>query len=135
MSSYGGAGVTNQIAYAIHMRIRRAIQAKEPFRCIIVFPQPEEVGRWAVPTLQRELRTASSLLERISLEFPDVVVSDYVEFFQLRSHGYLHGEPVTDQIFVHSKMMIVDDRIAIVGKADKQVKYQNEGKQILIMDR
>ena len=125
MSSYGGTGVTNQIAYAIHQRVRRAIQQKEPFHCIIVFPQPEEVGRWAVPTLQRELRTALGLLERLTEEFgTQVDISDYIEFYQLRSHGYLHDNPVTDQIFVHSKMMIVDDRIAIVGSNNVSRSYR-----------
>jgi len=115
VSSYGGTGVTNQIAYALHMRIRKAVTKQQPFCAVIVFPQPEEVGRWAVPTLLRQLRTASSLIERLSEEFPGVNIGDYLQFYQLRSIGYLNGNPVTDQIFVHSKMMIVDDRIAIIG--------------------
>ena len=123
----------------LYRRIRKAILKQEPFCVIIVFPQPEEVGRWAVPTLLRQLRTASSLLERLSEEFQDINVGDYIQFYQLRSYGYIKDRPVTDQvsilrlyslpdiytsqIFVHSKMMIVDDRVAIIGSNNVSLCY------------
>lgn len=40
-------------------------------------------------------------------------------FFGLRQHGVLaNGQPATEQIYIHSKMMIVDDNIALVGSAN-----------------
>ncbi len=35
--------------------------------------------------------------------------SKYINFFGLRQHAVLNGHPVTEQIYVHSKLMIVDD--------------------------
>ena len=40
-------------------------------------------------------------------------------FFGLRQHGMMwDGSAATEQIYVHSKMMIVDDNTAIVGSAN-----------------
>ena len=39
----------------------------------------------------------------------------YVSFCGLRTHSKLKGKPVTEMIYVHSKMMIVDDRLVIIG--------------------
>lgn len=37
--------------------------------------------------------------------------------------GVLGGKIVTEQIYVHTKLMIVDDRIAIIGSANINGKY------------
>lgn len=42
----------------------------------------------------------------------------YVTLLNLRNHGQLVGRPVTEQVYVHTKMMVVDDRYAIVGSAN-----------------
>lgn len=34
---------------------------------------------------------------------------DYIGFYGLRKHDMLNGIPVTELIYVHSKLMIVDD--------------------------
>lgn len=39
-------------------------------------------------------------------------------FFFLRAHGELSGEPVTEKVFVHAKLVIVDDETAIVSSAN-----------------
>ena len=45
--------------------------------------------------------------------------SKYIKFFGLRTHGILpNGEPATEIVYVHSKMMIVDDKIALIGSAN-----------------
>jgi phospholipase D1/2 len=36
----------------------------------------------------------------------------------LRNHGTLNGIPVTEIVYVHSKIMIVDDCIALIGSAN-----------------
>ncbi|EJL90843.1 phospholipase D-like domain-containing protein [Pantoea sp. GM01] len=41
-----------------------------------------------------------------------------VTLLNLRDHGELNGQPVTEQIYVHSKLMIVDDRWVLVGSAN-----------------
>jgi len=47
-------------------------------------------------------------------------ISTYLNVFNLRNHGNgkLGNEYVTEQIYIHAKMMIVDDRIAIIGTAN-----------------
>lgn len=55
----------------------------------------------------------------LSNEFPDIQVDDYISFFSLRQHGQLpDGSPIHEQVYVHSKLMIVDDRVAIIGSAN-----------------
>lgn len=44
--------------------------------------------------------------------------SQYVSFHGLRSNSILDGEPVTELIYVHSKLMIIDDRVCICGSAN-----------------
>uniref|UniRef100_A0A0A9DI16 phospholipase D n=1 Tax=Arundo donax TaxID=35708 RepID=A0A0A9DI16_ARUDO len=53
----------------------------------------------------------------------DVVVSkanDYISFYGLRAHGRLgdRGPLVTNQIYAHSKLMIIDDRMTLIGSAN-----------------
>ena len=79
-------------------RLRKAISNNEAFRCVVVFPQPEEVGRWAVPTLLRELRTVCTLIEKLESEFPTVAVWRYLAFYQLRNYAILNSRAITDQV-------------------------------------
>ena len=43
---------------------------------------------------------------------------DYISVYGLRTHGILNGEFVTEIVYVHSKVMIVDDQITIMGSAN-----------------
>lgn len=43
---------------------------------------------------------------------------DYISFHSLRTHAVLCGVPCTELIYVHSKLMIVDDRTVICGSAN-----------------
>ena len=42
----------------------------------------------------------------------------YFRVHGLRTHGFLKGNLVTEIVYVHSKLMIVDDRVAIIGSAN-----------------
>ena len=42
-------------------------------------------------------------------------LDNYIKFYSLRSYGMVGRHPVTESIYVHSKMMLVDDRLAIIG--------------------
>lgn len=63
-------------------------------------------------------RGGTSILEVLKQHprIPDP--SKYIEFFGLRQHAELLGTPVTEIIYVHSKLMIVDDSITIIGSAN-----------------
>ncbi|KAH9605692.1 hypothetical protein KSS87_017137 [Heliosperma pusillum] len=45
---------------------------------------------------------------------------DYISFFGLRAHGKLfdNGPIATSQVYVHSKIMIIDDCMALIGSAN-----------------
>jgi phospholipase D1/2 len=36
----------------------------------------------------------------------------------LRTHGLVSGLPATEIVYIHSKVMIVDDRVALIGSAN-----------------
>lgn len=54
---------------------------------------------------------------RLAKATPDP--SKYIKFFGLRTHGVLpNGKPATEIVYVHSKMMVVDDKVALIGSAN-----------------
>lgn len=44
--------------------------------------------------------------------------SEYITFHGLRTHAMLNGTLVTELIYVHSKLLIVDDSTVICGSAN-----------------
>lgn len=73
-------------------------------------------------TLYREQQTISrggssifEVLKQNGIEDP----SQYIQFYGLRNYGQLEdGRYATEIVYVHSKLMIVDDRRAIIGSAN-----------------
>ncbi|HDR2162664.1 TPA: hypothetical protein QCG56_004826, partial [Enterobacter cancerogenus] len=49
---------------------------------------------------------------------PHEACNEYMTLLNLRDHAELNGMAVTEQIYVHSKLMIVDDRYVLVGSAN-----------------
>lgn len=45
-------------------------------------------------------------------------INKYIYFFGLRKGDVLNRIPITEIIYVHSKLMIVDDKRVIVGSAN-----------------
>lgn len=43
---------------------------------------------------------------------------EYLTLLNLRNWDVINGRPVTEQIYVHSKLLIADDRVAILGSAN-----------------
>lgn len=41
---------------------------------------------------------------------------NYISICGLRTHGELGGHPVSELIYIHSKMLIADDRTVIIGQ-------------------
>jgi phospholipase D1/2 len=44
--------------------------------------------------------------------------SEYISFHSLRTHSLLDSFPVTELIYVHSKLLIADDKTVIIGSAN-----------------
>ena len=58
-----------------------------------------------------------SILGRL-LEAGITAPEQYISFFSLRSHATLSGSSVTEQVYVHSKVAVFDDKYAIIGSAN-----------------
>ncbi|PRP76312.1 phospholipase D1 [Planoprotostelium fungivorum] len=126
ISSLASGGIENTIAEEILKRIIRAIREGQVFRVFVLIPvlpdgvYEENAGiryimKWQYDTICRGGR---SIMEQIHTMFPDVDPLDYITFHSLRSHGNLDDVVVTEQIYVHSKLMITDDRRVLIGSAN-----------------
>ena len=120
--------VENMIAYHIRKRIERAYQQKEKFRVFVFIPllpgfagEPESSG-----TLQIILKHTyagicrnhgMSIIEQLQKKIGDNW-KDYIGFYSLRGHALVNNVPVTELIYIHSKLMIVDDTTVILGSAN-----------------
>ena len=119
--------VKNEIALRIRKRIERAYLAKEKFRVFIFIPLlPGFAGEPDEGTIQIILghtyagicrNNGLSIIEELSSIMGDKW-KDYIGFYSLRGHGVLNGVPVTELIYIHSKLMIVDDETVIIGSAN-----------------
>jgi phospholipase D1/2 len=120
----------NTIGKAILDRIIRAYNEKTLFRVIIVIPLlpafEDEVymsHATSVRMLVQATRTSIgygpfSLLHRLKKACPDIIPENYISFLSLRTTSKLEERYLTEQIYVHSKIFIVDDLRAIIGSAN-----------------
>ncbi|CAH2244300.1 jg2602 [Pararge aegeria aegeria] len=121
--------VRNQIGEALFNRIMRAHRAKETFRVFVVMPLlpgfEGEVGapsgtslhavtHWNYQSICRSREAILTRLYEAGLADP----AEYITFHGLRTHSVLDGEPVTELVYVHSKLLIADDRFVICGSAN-----------------
>ena len=128
ISSYCSDIVSNQVVVALYNRIKEAITKNQRFKVLIVLPQkPGFEGEYDKLTDQQAKQLfwhqntiskgGQSLLERISVLTKNP--NDYIQFIGLRTHEISPaGLPTTEQIYVHSKMILVDDKIAMIGSAN-----------------
>ncbi|CAF1019078.1 unnamed protein product [Rotaria sordida] len=118
----GDSVVKNQLAEALYRRILRAHTSREKFRIYIVLPllpgfdNVNAVQAVLYFIMRSITKGESSLFKR--LEKAGVPPDDYVSFYGMRAHDVLMGVFVTEIIYVHSKLMIIDDRMAICGSAN-----------------
>lgn len=68
---------------------------------------------WQYRTLNRAKNSLYQKLSHISN------IDDYLKVYSLRGHAITsQGAPITEQIYIHSKLMIVDDQKVILGSAN-----------------
>ncbi|XP_045763314.1 phospholipase D2 isoform X1 [Maniola jurtina] len=121
--------VRNQIGEALFNRIMRAHRANETFRVYVVMPLlpgfEGEVGgpsgtslhavtHWNYQSISRSKEAIITRLYEAGVTDP----STYITFHGLRTHATLDGEPITELVYVHSKLLIADDRYVICGSAN-----------------
>ncbi|KAK3160706.1 hypothetical protein QOZ80_1BG0063280 [Eleusine coracana subsp. coracana] len=127
----GDDTIKNRVLEALYRRILRAEKEKKCFRVIIVIPLLpgfqggiDDGGAASVRAIMHwQYRTICRGPDSIFKNLYDVIGSkanDYISFYGLRAHGRLGdgGPLVTNQIYVHSKLMIIDDRMTLIGSAN-----------------
>lgn len=125
-----GTRIENHIGDALVERIIRAAQKGEDWRAVILIPLmpgfqntvDSQDGTSVRLIMQCQFRSIcrgdSSIFSRIRAE--GVEPEDYISFYSLRSWGKIGPtkQLVTEQLYIHAKCMVVDDRIAIIGSAN-----------------
>ncbi|CAF0767503.1 unnamed protein product [Adineta ricciae] len=115
--------IKNEIGEALYQRIIRAHNNHEKFRIFILLPLlPGFANSNAVQaelyyimrSINKDDQSLYQRLKRYGIEEP----GQYVTFNGMRNWDILMGSLVTEIIYVHSKLMIVDDRMCICGSAN-----------------
>ncbi|XP_040271201.1 phospholipase D2 [Bufo bufo] len=130
ISSTDGRIIQNMIADAIVQRICHAHKEGRKFRVFIVIPllpgfegNIELGGGNSIQailhfTYSSICRGDNSIIYRLKEEMGDVW-RQYLSVCGLRTHGEMpDGSLVTELVYIHSKMLIVDDRKVIIGSAN-----------------
>ncbi|KAL4919111.1 hypothetical protein BDW62DRAFT_49049 [Aspergillus aurantiobrunneus] len=125
-----GRKIENLIGDALVERITRAAKNKEAWRAVIIIPlipgfqnTVDSEGGTSVRLIMmcqyRSIcRGETSIFGR--LRALGIEPEDYIQFFSLRAWGKIGPQKqlVTEQLYIHAKCMIVDDRSAIIGSAN-----------------
>lgn len=125
-----GTKIENKINDALVDRIKRAHANDEDWRACIVLPlmpgyqntvdEQEGSSVRLIMTCQYHsiCRGETSIFGR--LRAAGIEPEDYIQFYALRSWGEIGPNKmvVTEQLYIHAKVMIVDDRVAIIGSAN-----------------
>ncbi|XP_070538246.1 phospholipase D1-like isoform X2 [Ptychodera flava] len=128
ISCHDDRDVFNKIADALYDRIMQAHRAKHKFRVFVVLPllpafegEIGETGGSSILAIthwnyKSICRGGNSLLERLQRDVDQP--EEYISFCGLRTYSELDGQPVSELVYVHSKLMIVDDNTVIIGSAN-----------------
>ncbi|WWD04615.1 hypothetical protein V865_002686 [Kwoniella europaea PYCC6329] len=130
-----GVRIENQIGDALVNRVIRAHREDTPWKACIVIPllpgytYPIDSGEASSVRLILECqnRTISrgthSIFSRLRKEGIDP--DEYITFFSLRGWAkFKSGVLTTEQVYIHGKTMIVDDRLVLCGSANINERSQ-----------
>lgn len=119
----------NRIASALATRIIRAHNNNETFRVYVVLPlMPVVKGKaeenvtpsvqvicyWTYESISRSENSIMKKLEAAGVRDP----SKYISFYGLRKWYDVRGQLTSTLVYVHSKLLIADDRTVIMGSAN-----------------
>ncbi|CAJ0539955.1 Ff.00g073100.m01.CDS01 [Fusarium sp. VM40] len=121
--------IVNRIGDALVERIIRAHNNDEDWRCVIVIPLmpgfqntvDEQEGTSVRLILMCQYasicRGEQSIFGR--LRAADIEPEEYIGFFSLRQWGIMSNDVLaTEQLYIHAKTIVVDDRVALIGSAN-----------------
>lgn len=125
-----GTIIKNRLGDALVERIIRAHREGKKWKAIIVIPLmpgfPAEIDETegllvrVIMQCQFYLILRGTLLIFAKLRKVGIDPDDYIQFFSLRKWGRIGPDRnlVTEQLYIHAKTMVVDDRAAIIGLAN-----------------
>jgi len=120
--------VQNKIAYYIRKRIEKAYRRKENFKVYIFIPllpgfDGDPQGSNTIKIILKHTYAGISrnyglsLIEQLEKRMGNEW-KNYIGFFSLRNHALVNNVPKTEIIYIHSKLMIIDDRTVLIGSAN-----------------
>jgi phospholipase D1/2 len=120
--------VKNEISLYLRRRIEKAYENNENFKVFVFIPLvsalPGEIDvnlgsqlilRHMYKTINRN--NGLSLIELLEKKMGDKW-KNYIHFFSLRNHGIIKNIPKTEIIYIHSKLLIVDDTKVLISSAN-----------------
>ena len=120
--------VINEVALCLRNRIKKAYIKKENFKVFIFIPllpgfdgEPEKsrtlqiIMKHTYATICRNY--GLSIIEELNKVMGNKW-KDYIGFYSLRNHGLVNNVPKTEILYIHSKLMIVDDTKVLIGSAN-----------------
>ncbi|XP_064127733.1 phospholipase D2 isoform X5 [Loxodonta africana] len=129
ISCSDGRTVLNKVGDEIVDRILKAHKQGQCFRVYVLLPLlpgfEGDISTGGGNSIQAILhftyrtlcRGEYSILHRLKAAM-GTAWRDYMSICGLRTHGELGGHPVSELIYIHSKMLIADDRTVIIGSAN-----------------
>lgn len=132
--------IKNLVGKALVERIIRAHEENKPFQVIVAMPLipafPAELSTkdaesarlimaWQYDSICRGGKSIYDLLRKENID-----PRQYINFYSLRTHGKIQSctDPlrsyVTELLYIHTKLMIVDDRSVIIGSANLNDRSQ-----------
>ncbi|XP_045383052.1 phospholipase D2 isoform X2 [Lemur catta] len=129
ISCSDGRTVLNKVGDEIVDRILKAHKQGQCFRVYVLLPLlpgfEGDISTGGGNSIQAILhftyrtlcRGEYSILHRLKAAM-GTAWRDYISICGLRTHGELGGHPVSELIYIHSKLLIADDRTVIIGSAN-----------------
>ena len=113
--------VVNKVGMAIVERVSRAIEEGKPFKVFMLIPQHfqgniKHKNVRAVMRLQYKcIFGENSILSVLKKRHPNTDISQFLSFNSLRNFGKIGKNTLTEQIYIHSKLVLVDDLKVLIG--------------------
>ncbi|XP_064387807.1 LOW QUALITY PROTEIN: uncharacterized protein LOC135335987 [Halichondria panicea] len=145
--------IKNTIQKSLVDRIVRADENNEDFHVMVVLPLKSdlpgefcELSNLSSPNFL-ELQTQKiyfTLFKGVKSLFGKLIVKNvsvekYISVYGLRTYDLINDILTTEQIYVHSKVIIVDDRLTIIGSANindrSMLGYRDSEVDVIIEDQ
>ena len=120
--------VKNEIALYLRKRIEKAYINKENFKVFVFLPllpgfdgEPEK--SLTIQTILKHTyasicrNNGLSIIEQLNKMMGDKW-KNYIGFYSLRNHALVNNVPKTEILYIHSKLMIIDDTKVLIGSAN-----------------